>query len=106
MAQPPQSSALRQLRISSRTSRSRSSPRCFLPAPTISPESLESSLVSPRLHTRKQGSARRISGSLNCTTHQPPRSSGPTPAFSYAGVGPEDLGVVELHDASAPAELM
>ena len=27
-------------------------------------------------------------------------------AFEEAGVGPEDLDVVELHDASAPAEIM
>jgi acetyl-CoA acetyltransferase len=27
-------------------------------------------------------------------------------AYEKAGVGPEDLGVIELHDASAPAELM
>jgi acetyl-CoA acetyltransferase len=27
-------------------------------------------------------------------------------AFEQAGVGPEDLNVVEMHDASAPAELV
>ena len=27
-------------------------------------------------------------------------------AYEMAGVGPEDIDVIELHDASAPAELM
>ena len=27
-------------------------------------------------------------------------------AYEEAGIGPEDLSVIELHDASAPAEIM
>ncbi|MBI3993685.1 MAG: thiolase family protein [Candidatus Lambdaproteobacteria bacterium] len=54
--------------------------------------------VSVRASVLVSGSAR---GEL-----EPPPTRASRQAYALAGIGPEDVDVVELHDAAAPAELM
>ena len=47
-----------------------------------------------------------ISGEGRATTHEPASVRAAKMAYEGAGVGPEDINVVELHDAAATAELI
>jgi acetyl-CoA acyltransferase len=47
-----------------------------------------------------------ISGEGRATTHEPASVRAAKMAYEAAGVGPEDINVVELHDAAATAELI
>jgi acetyl-CoA acyltransferase len=54
---------------------------------------------------RVVASASRTGGTGDADTHGAVRRAA-TAAYEVAGVGPEDLDVVEVHDAAAPAELL
>ncbi len=54
---------------------------------------------------RVVASASRTGGTGDADTHGAVRRAA-TAAYEIAGVGPEDLDVVEVHDAAAPAELL
>src|SRR5262245_11769592 len=66
-------------------------------------------VCSPKYAARAGADAVRVRAAvLQSGTLEPPHSveRAVTKAFTEAGVGPDDVDVVELHDAAAPAELV